>query len=209
MKKLVLRPFVLPTIYVSAVVLILLGAYFSALSLVNANDKYVDNLEYVNSSIIDNDIPVIKTDVLIKRPYSANVTIIKDFYETNSSEDEQINALLNFGDYYVPNEGIIYSADKEFDIYAVMSGTVASIINDDDLGTIVEIRHGNNLVSVYQSIKDAIVQVNDIVTQGQKIAVSGTNNMKDKAANQLHFELYYLNEAVNPETYYDKKISEL
>ena len=39
------------------------------------------------------------------------------------------------------------------------------------------------------------------------IGASGTNKLNTN--NHLHFELYHLDEAVNPESYYDKALNEI
>lgn len=77
------------------------------------------------------------------------------------------------------------------------------------LGKIIEITHENNLISVYQSLSDVLVQEGDNVLQGQVIGKSGESNISTELGNHLHFELIHNSKNVNPLKYYDKKLEEL
>ncbi|UKI27354.1 MAG: M23 family metallopeptidase [Bacilli bacterium] len=87
-----------------------------------------------------------------------------------------------------------------------MDGIVISVENNDILGTTVEIRHDNDLISVYQSLSNVNVKKDDKVIQGQIIAKSGLSNIEKDLGNHLHFELYYKGKIVNPEEYYNKSL---
>ena len=77
------------------------------------------------------------------------------------------------------------------------------------MGTTVQIKHDNNLISVYQSLSNVKVKVDDTVIQGQVVAQSGESNINKDLGNHLHFELYHNGNIVNPEEYYNKSIEEL
>ena len=77
------------------------------------------------------------------------------------------------------------------------------------MGTTVQIKHDNNLISVYQSLSNVKVKVDDTVIQGQVIAQSGESNINKDLGNHLHFELYHNGNIVNPEEYYNKSVEEL
>lgn len=110
---------------------------------------------------------------------------------------------------YLPNSGVDYKSDEVFDVTSILDGTVTKVTEKDLLGKIVEITHKNNLVSVYESLSEVNVSLNDQVTQGQVIGKSGNSNISTDLGNHLHFELIYNGSNVNPENYYDKKISDL
>ncbi len=210
MKEKKLKGYVLPSIYVLSFVLIMLGAYLSALSLENAHEIYEDNLTYVSSIIVSSDIPVIATDDTIKKPYTdANVSIGKGFYNKSDEENNQIKSIIFYDNTYMPNSGVDYVAKEKFTISSILSGTVIAVKTDDLLGNIVEVKHGNNLISVYQGLTNVSVKTNDILTQGQQIGTSGTNKINQQLGNHLHFELYYQGQVVNPEEYYGKQLKEL
>ena len=77
------------------------------------------------------------------------------------------------------------------------------------MGTIVEIRHNNELISVYQSLSNVSVKVDDTIIQGQVIGQSGTSNINKDLGNHLHFEIYYQGKILNPENCYNKTPEEL
>ena len=107
------------------------------------------------------------------------------------------------------NSGVDYAMDSEFDVVSILDGTVIKVEENDILGVIVEIRHTNDLISIYQSLKDVSVKVDDKVVQGQIIAKSGTSNINTSLTNHLHFELYHKGMIVNPEDYYNKLLGDL
>ena len=107
------------------------------------------------------------------------------------------------------NSGVDYTSDNSFDVISILDGTVINVYENEILGTSIEIRHNNDLISVYQSLSEISVKKDDQVIQGQIIAKSGTSNINKDLGNHLHFELYYKGKIVNPEEYYNKSIDEL
>ena len=65
------------------------------------------------------------------------------------------------------------------------------------------------MISVYQSLGEVNVSLNDVVKQNQVIGKSGTSNIDLSLGNHLHFELMVKGEVVNPEDYYFKKLADL
>lgn len=208
-----IKPFLVPVIYGCFVIMFLCGMYFIqmfASKMMFSNDK---DLEYVDGDITsddNSDIPVVSTDVTIVRPYLDNtVKIGKTFYDYQGDEEGQEKSIIYYENTYMQNSGVDYTSENVFDIISILDGTVISVQNSDILGTSVEIRHSNNLISVYQGLSEVNVKENDQVVQGQIVAKSGTSNINKDLGNHLHFELYYNGKIVNPEEYYNKSINEL
>ena len=107
------------------------------------------------------------------------------------------------------NSGVDYAGSTEFDVVSILDGTVVSVTDDDILGTTIQIKHSNDLISVYQSMGSVNVQENDAITQGTVIGKSGESNISSDLGNHLHFELYHQGSVVNPEEYYGKLLGEL
>ena len=107
----------------------------------------------------------------------------------------------------MPNTGILYSSDKEFNVVATQEGEVSIVKEDEILGTIIEIKHSNNIVTIYQSVKNVNVSVGDKVKQGDLIATSGSNKLENEKENCLHFEVYQNGNLINPENYYNLELS--
>ena len=89
----------------------------------------------------------------------------------------------------------------------VLNGTVTKVTEDDLLGKTVEVKHDNDYITVYQSLSEVSVKKGDVVTQGQIIGKSGTNEIDKDLGNHLHFEMYLNGAIVNPADYIDKDIN--
>lgn len=141
-------------------------------------------------------------------------TIVTDFYDSKASTKQQEAAILvyNNGSQFQPNRGIDIAMKngKEFDVAAAMSGTVTKV-NDSDsfLGNVIEIEHEKGVVTEYQSVQNIQVKVGDIVKQGQIIAQAGKSQLNEKAGTHVHFEIRKDNQALNPNTYFNKSLSAL
>jgi stage II sporulation protein Q len=167
-------------------------------------------LRYVSYEILtDNVMPVISEQEntnTIMRPYTADkIEIGKSFYDYNSDETAQEGSVIYYENTYIQNTGVDYTSKEEFDVNAIADGTVVSVTKDDIVGTTVKIEHANNMISVYQSIKDAKVKENDQVTIGQVIGKSGTNSIGSELGNHLHFELYQDDVLVDPEAKFNNQ----
>ena len=184
-RKLRLKPYVLPSIYVILITIFVI----SAMSSFDEVPAFEENVTYVSSVIFSNETPVISTNgeesEVIIRPYSdQDITIGKNFY------NYQKNSIVYYENTYMQNSGIDYIRKDVFDVIAVLDGTVISISNNELLGNTIEIKHDNNIISVYQSLSTVAVKEGDAIKQGQVIGKSGTSNINKDLGNHLHFELF-------------------
>ena len=211
--KLKLKSYVLPTLYV----LLFIATFYITLVVSNSLSKSIikdesDDTNYVNESIIEEDRPVINEDEStntnkIIKPYTNNqVSIGKYFYDYKASDDKQKNSIIYHDNTYMQNSGVDYILEEAFDVVSVMDGVVSLVKEDDLLGKIVEIKHDNNYVSVYQSLSSINVAKGDKVSQGDVIGKSGTNELDKDMGNHLHFELYVNGGVVDPTLYIDKDL---
>lgn len=211
-----LKSFVVPGIYALSLFLFVFSFYFIQRLLSNSilkdNDLIDKETEYVDNEIIENNeyLPVVSTEETIIKPFTnTDVIVSKDFYDYMAEADSQKNSIIYYENIYMQNSGIDYSSDNSFDVVSILGGTVIDVKNDNVLGNIVEIRHSNELISVYQSLSEINVKVDDKIIQGQIIGKSGKSNLNVNLDNCLHFELYYMGEVVNPSDYYDKSLTDL
>ncbi len=215
MPKRKLKPFVLPILYSLIIVAFAISVFFIQKVLQEAfktNDDIIENTSYVDSEIINilDTVPVVATPSTIIKPYLAtNVEIAKSFYDYQADNEAQEKSLIYYENTYMQNSGVDYKSAEKFDVVSILDGTVINLKSDEILGTIIEIRHNDDLISVYQSMSDVIVKMDDKVMQGQIIGKSGLNNLNKDLKDHLHFELFYQGQVVNPENYYGKKIEEL
>lgn len=174
-------------------------------------DLAKDDYDYVSQTIFDEDVPVVNTSATIIRPYTdTEVKVIKDFYDYQADSEKQQNSIIYYESTYLQNSGVSYGGKEEsFDVVAVLDGTVVDVKTDNTLGNVVEVRHSNDIISVYQSLSEVSVKKDDEIKQGTIIGKSGTSNISKDLNNHLHFELIIKGQTVNPESYYDKKVDEL
>ena len=198
--------YLLRGIVVAIVALVCLLSYAVTTSTKVASKVKEDNLTYVSYEILtDNTVPVTKQEETssIMRPYvSKSVEIGKDFYDSKAEAENQEKSIIYYENTYIQNQGVDYTSKDEFDVNSIAEGKVISITKDDIVGTTIKIEHDNDLISVYQSVKDVEVKEKDTVAKGQIIAKSGTNSISSDLGNHLHFELYNKNVLVNPEQFF-------
>lgn len=202
-KKLVLKPFVVPTIY-SIIVLALIISVFLSIDI----GKKLD-ITYVDDSIIDKYLPVLKEEEKIKEPYKdETVTIKNNYYQYDDPKDKQINSIIEYNNSYYQNTGINYQSDNTFDIFNILDGEVIDVKEDLLLGKSVVIKHDLDFISTYQCLSDVSVKKGDKLSTDHVIGQSGTCELlKDKS--NLHFELSNKGSLVNPYEYFNKNKNEL
>lgn len=210
MKKRKLKPFV----KTSMVLVALIAVGFGITALVNNRTSSVANLNedftYVNDYIFDSYYPVINNDEKIIRPYtSESVTIYKNFYDKDATEEEQKNSIVYHEGIYMQNSGVDYKSDEQFDVTSALSGTVTKISDDTLLGKTVEIRNSSEIITLYQSLGEVSVKKGDTVVQGQIIGKSGSCVLNEEVKNGLHFEMYMNGGVINPEKHYDKSVKDI
>lgn len=168
-------------------------------------DEVLEN-NFVKIPFLTNEQPVAKTLNTFGKPFkSEDVEVAVEFYD--SAKENQEKAIIVINKTFIPNRGILYKADKEFEVLAIYDGTISDITKDDLLGTIVKVSHENGLVSTYKILKDVSLNIGDYVKKGDKIGTSATSEIM--TGNLLMFELSISDVFVNPIDYYDKTIKEI
>ncbi len=193
--------------------LVFLAVFGAIFSIESATSPSLKNPEvsYVSKTIIEEvDQPVVSINNIIKRPYNNDsVKIVKDYYDYKDEAVEQENSIIYYSDTYLQSSGVSYSADVPFDVISILDGVVTNITENDLLGNIVEIDHGNGIIGYYQSLTDIVVKKGDNVSQGTVLAKSGLSNIAKDLNEHLNFELSINGKLVNPEEYFDRNISDI
>ena len=209
-RKYKLKKWVVTGIYVSLMVMVLSSAV-----VLNRLIKYAsysdETLSYVYRGILDDSVPVVKykTDKIIKPYESEKVEVSKNYYDKDSDEAIQEKSLILYQNTYMPNTGILYKSDEEFDVVSVLDGTVTDIVADEIMGNIVTVKHSNNLTTIYQSLNEVDVLIGDLIKQGDVIGSSGANKVDSDSDYMLLFEVIIDGEYVNPDTFYNMKLEDL
>ena len=81
-------------------------------------------------------------------------------------------------------------------VSAAAGGVVVTSEPHSDYGNIVEVDHGNGLISRYAHLSRSLVKPGDVVLKGQQIAEVGTTGRS--TGPHLHFEVRESGVALNP-----------
>ena len=207
MTKRKLKPFVLPTLYIVIVLTIavgvsFIGQYFSGLNEVDYN---------YSISTVDNIDPVVSEQKVqvIKPITDESVSVKVNYYSKDDDEKTQQSSLINYSNVYLQNSGILYGADKKFDVVSALDGKVTDVKEDEILGKVVEIQHDNNIVTLYYSLDEVKVNTGDEVLQGTIIGTSGKNYLEKNNENVLIFEVYKDGNLMDPEDFYNLDLATL
>lgn len=213
MKNIKYKKMFVPGMYAIA----MLGLFFSiyAISTIISPNKmfYDDDYLFVSKNMFDNPITMnvnstVETEDMIIKPYTLEtVTVLNGFYDYTQSKENQLSSIIYYGDTYMQNSGINYTGEEKFDVLNIYNGTVASIKEDTLLGTTIEIKHSNDLISIYQCVSNVTVKEKDVIKTGQIIASSGNCDLINKD-NSLHIETFSKGLVVNPESLYNKSVKE-
>lgn len=210
MKRLRLKRWVIPSFAALLLTSILITYNFVSEFM---NHNFEPEQDYVTDTIVTKSQPVNKEiekepkqnespKKIFVKPVADDISITKYYYNKDSDEERQQKSLIKYSNIYMPNTGLLYSNDEEFDIYATKAGKITNIKDDEILGKIIEIEHDNNIVTIYQSIKDPTVKVGQKVNAGDVIAKSGSNKLENEKDNCLHFEVYKEGSLINPEEFF-------
>ena len=121
MKKLRLKKGAIIGAYLIAFSLTGMGAFFVSQNM-QVNNPTEEDIEYVNSSIIDDkeDREVIKEDVKMVKPYTdENVQVLKYFYDYQANADSQEKSILYHENTYIQNSGMDFGLENTFDVVSV------------------------------------------------------------------------------------------
>ncbi len=112
MRKRKLKPIVKVTILgiFLTVCMIMVGAFTGKTSNVSKMD---DDFTYVNDYIFDSYYPVINDGEKISKPFTReDVSIYKNFYDKDTSEEEQKNSIIYHEGIYMQNSGVDYKSEE-------------------------------------------------------------------------------------------------
>ena len=95
-----------------------------------------------------------------------------------------------------PHKGIDLGAKAGTPIYAVLDGTIVYAGIQGSYGNVIVIEHPDFVMTVYAHNEKNMVNVNDVVKQGQQIATVGATG--NAQGTHLHFEYRLKGKAINP-----------
>jgi len=148
---------------------------------------------------------------VISIPMSEDFVVVRKYYDTEASAEEQELAVIQFGKRYYTSNGIALTSkgDKDFEVLSVLSGKVVSVDNNPIYGIVVTVKHENDLYTEYSSLSEARVQAGDSVDQGTVIGVSGVCEYDSTLKTHVYFKVMTGNKTLNPEKVIGKTIEEV
>ncbi|REE91471.1 stage II sporulation protein Q [Paenibacillus taihuensis] len=154
--------------------------------------------------VVSNDDPMVKDseNEVMQWPTDRNqVDVVAGFYDEKASNEERQAAMIQSGNTFMANMGIdLAKNDQPFDVKAALSGRVIVAEKHPLNGNMVEIKHADGVVTIYNSLSDLQVKVGDEVKQGTVIAKAGRSELEKDLGVHLHFEVRKDGKAVNPNT---------
>lgn len=196
------RP-VVYAIYALGVISLISTIYLIEGAMVNKKLEEPEDYSYVSKTIFDNAIPVVKEMITLTRPYKdSDVTILRTYYDYKADSASQENSLIYYEGTYLQSSGVSYGRSEIFEVVSIKDGTVIDVKDDELLGKIVQIKHNDDTISIYQGLSEYVVEKDEIVVRGQTIGKSGTSNVEKDLGNHVHFELIVSGNTINPEEYF-------
>lgn len=216
MKRNTKMKILIPTIYIVGVVafslcLVAIGNSITKFNDIYNNDNYVvrdvfEEIEPVINNeeiiILEETVPTISSNTIIKPYTSDKVVVSKNFYEKDSNQEIQENSIIYYKGSYIQNKGTEYSSSENFDVVNVIDGTVKSIKKDSNLGYIVTIEHENEITTLYQYLSSVNISEGAKIKGGDVIGISGKSIIENDNNYTLHFEFKHKEKNINPETLY-------
>ncbi len=101
------------------------------------------------------------------------------------------------------HEGVDFVVPLGTPVFASAGGVVVYAGDNSGFGNLVEIDHGNGVLTRYGHNSKLLVKVGQIVRRGQKIALSGSTGRS--TGPHLHFEVRYKGVAQNPVRFLKKE----
>lgn len=182
----------------------------SVLTRGNVDDVNNQHVNVIPPSSDDEQVIVMEDEKFIL-PFTVDATIKTYYFDANSKDANQENALIYYNGMYTPSKGVDYFYNNvNFDVISAFSGVVLEKKVDPLYGATLYIKsNDNNLVAVYASLSDVKVNVGDKVDQGQVIARAGNNTINSNLGNHLNFSLLKENKNINPLNYYSKLVKDI
>jgi len=93
---------------------------------------------------------------------------------------------------------VVTKADEV--IKSTLDGTIVFTGFTAQEGNVIQVQHGNNLISIYKHCSTLLKRIGDRVKSGEGIAIVGNTGEKSNGPH-LHFELWFNGSLVNPQEF--------
>ncbi|MGY4688428.1 peptidoglycan DD-metalloendopeptidase family protein [Salibacterium sp. K-3] len=140
-----------------------------------------------------------------------NVDIIGYYYDHDAAAEEQQDALVYYNNMYYQNKGIDIAGKEgeSFAVAAAATGEVVNVEDDEILGQVVDVKHTDDIVTSYSSLKDVEVVEGDTITQGSVLGMAAENLYNRDAGIHAHFEVRRNGDPLNPDDAFHQSLTAL
>lgn len=194
----------------------------SLLAEANARQQYLDNLTNIlrgNDTAVNIQNPT-DTSKNYKVDFSRSPedSVLRDEIELSDEYSLQIGVTKKTGIsgyfFFAPVKGSITSSfnlaeehfgvdvacDENEPVKATLDGTIISAGWNPEDGYVIQVQHGNNLISVYKHNAALLKKTGAFVKAGEPIAIIG-NSGEHSTGPHVHFEIWYNGAPVDPQEY--------
>jgi stage II sporulation protein Q len=202
------KRWVYPAVYLGFAAVILASVLWYQNTIGDKLNEKADPIGYEDQD----SVPVMSDTEVFKSPVDDKaVEVTKKYYDSAASEAEQEAALVFYNNTYFQNKGLNYATEsgEPFEVKASLSGKVVKATQEPLLGYVVHIEHDNGVMTHYSSLADLQVEEGDTVKQGDVLGTAGMNLLDKEAKVHVHFEVRKDGVAVNPESYFNKNVTEV
>lgn len=203
------KRWVYPAVYLSFAAVILTSVLWYQNDAKNVEDNTPDSAFEDDGTAV----PVSLTKEVFQMPVAdpEAIEVVKDFFSSDATAQEQEAALVFYNNIYYQNRGIDLATEdgKAFDVTAALSGNVVKVAKDPALGWVVEVEHDKGVVTHYSSLATVSVKQGDQVKQGAVLGQAGENAYDKDAKIHAHFEVRKDGEAVDPVMAWDQSVAQL
>lgn len=96
--------------------------------------------------------------------------------------------------------GVDVASSENESVKATLDGTIISAGWNPEDGYVIQVQHGNNLISVYKHNAALLKKTGQFVKAGEPIAIIGSSG-EHSTGPHVHFEVWYNGVAVDPQEY--------
>ena len=198
-----------------AVVLVVFGTVITIATLALREKPVVQNPTPEETAPVINPTPeetapvvVIKTFAL---PISGEYEVVRTYFDQTMSNEQLASAIISNGSYMIESKGMSYSKpdNSVFDVLAIYDGKVTNVVDDELYGITVTIKHSEDMYSVYSSLSDVSLKINDTISKGEVIGKASTSVLDEEAKVHVHLEILVKGNYVNPLNVYGKELNDL
>jgi len=100
------------------------------------------------------------------------------------------------------HDGVDFAGKEGSNVIAVAAGVVTWASDRYGYGNLVEVNHGNGYVTRYAHAREILVNVGDVISKGDVVALMGSTGRS--TGPHVHFEVLHRDKSVDPAKYIDR-----